>query len=109
MAHPPLRISGHTSAQYFVQATTRSSMPTAARITLALGWRQTTRRGVLSSSTRQWYRQRPRGDSRPRLSSRAKLDRDVWDGGCTVQSSPGLTNLIEDPEYRPCTSTCLLF
>src|SRR5580692_5331691 len=39
-------ISGTTSAQYFVQATTRSSSPTAARMTVALGCRQAIRRGV---------------------------------------------------------------
>src|SRR5579863_3391868 len=39
-------ISGTTSAQYLVQATTRLSSPTAARTTVALGCRQTMRRGV---------------------------------------------------------------
>jgi hypothetical protein len=34
-------ISGQTSAQYFVQATTRSSLPTAARMTVALGCKDT--------------------------------------------------------------------
>ena len=38
-------ISGTTSEQYFVHATTRSSWPTLARITVALGWRQTIRCG----------------------------------------------------------------
>jgi len=35
-----------TSVQYFVQATTRSSFPIAARITVALGCRLTTRCGL---------------------------------------------------------------
>jgi len=38
--------SGTTSAQYLVQATTRSSAPTLARITVALGCRQAIRRGM---------------------------------------------------------------
>src|SRR5580692_12287735 len=46
MVAPCLRTSGQTSAQYFVQATTRSSSPTAARITVALGCKDTTRCGV---------------------------------------------------------------
>jgi len=41
----PLRISGTTSAQYFVQATTRPNSPTLARMTVALGCRQAIRRG----------------------------------------------------------------
>src|SRR2546421_11411967 len=43
---PLLAASGQTSAQYLVQATKRSSLPTSARITVALGCRLTTRRGV---------------------------------------------------------------
>src|SRR5437660_895504 len=49
MARGPVAASGHTSTQYFVQATIRSSFPMAARITVALGWRLTTRRGVWSA------------------------------------------------------------
>src|SRR5258705_7924070 len=40
--------SGHTSAQYFVHATTLSSLPIAARITVAPGCRETIRCGVWS-------------------------------------------------------------
>ena len=43
---PSPAASGHTSAQYLVQATKRSSLPIAARMTVALGCRLTTRRGV---------------------------------------------------------------
>src|SRR5580658_7843189 len=39
-------ISGTTSSQYFVHATTRSSSPSSARITVALGCRQAMRLGV---------------------------------------------------------------
>jgi len=49
MGRGPAAASGHTSTQYFVQATIRSSFPMAARITVALGWRLTTRRGVWSA------------------------------------------------------------
>src|ERR1700728_2692481 len=38
-------ISGTTSTQYFVQATTRSSSPRAARMTVALGCKHAMRRG----------------------------------------------------------------
>jgi hypothetical protein len=48
MAQPCGMTSGHTTAQYFVQATRRSSLPMEARITVALGWRETTRCGVWS-------------------------------------------------------------
>src|SRR5712664_2846915 len=48
---PPSVTSGHTSAQYLVQATMRSSWPMAARITVALGCRQTTRCEVESLDT----------------------------------------------------------
>ena len=41
----PFRSSGTTSAQYLVQATTQSNLPTLARITVALGCRQAMRRG----------------------------------------------------------------
>lgn len=51
MLRPPFLTSGQTSAQYRVQATTRSSRPSAARMTVALGCRQTTRRGVWSEAT----------------------------------------------------------
>ena len=45
----PLRTtSGHTSPQYLVHATIRSSLPIAARITVALGCRETSRCGVWS-------------------------------------------------------------
>ena len=48
IARPLCTTSGQTSAQYFVQATMRSSLPIAARITVALGCRETIRRGVWS-------------------------------------------------------------
>ena len=51
MVAPWLVISGQTSAQYFVQATMRSSLPIAARITVALGCKETTRCGVWSEGT----------------------------------------------------------
>ncbi len=37
----PIAISGQTSLQYFVQATTRSSSPRAERMTVALGCKDT--------------------------------------------------------------------
>ena len=43
--------SGQTSTQYFVQATTRSSSPMSRIVRVALGCRQTTRRGVKSEGT----------------------------------------------------------
>ena len=46
----PLAASGQTSAQYFVQATRRSSWPRHARITVALGCRLAMRRGMWSEA-----------------------------------------------------------
>jgi len=51
MVVPRFLISGQTSAQYFVQATTRSRRPMAARITVALGCKETIRCGVWSEGT----------------------------------------------------------
>src|ERR1700687_3876996 len=45
----PSFTSATTSAQYFVQATTRSNSPTLARITVALGCRQAIRCGLCES------------------------------------------------------------
>src|SRR5579863_6369046 len=51
MAVPRWVISRQTSAQYFVHATRRLSWPMAARITVALGCKETTRCGVRSEAT----------------------------------------------------------
>src|SRR6266849_936427 len=50
ISRSPVATSGHTSGQYLVQATTRSSLPIAARITVALGCRQAMRWGEWSES-----------------------------------------------------------
>ncbi len=42
----PSATSGQTSAQYLVQATSRSSTPRSRKVSVALGWSETTRRGV---------------------------------------------------------------
>ena len=39
-------ISGHTSRQYFVQATSEDNLPKSRSITVALGCNETTRFGV---------------------------------------------------------------
>src|SRR6516165_2238558 len=44
-ARDPSATSGHTSAQYFVHATTRSSRPRSRMVNVALGCRQATRWG----------------------------------------------------------------
>src|SRR5579864_4061122 len=61
MMQPVPRTSGQTSTQYLVQATRRSSKPRSRRVTVTLGWSDTTRCGTSFSGMIELYKQNAKG------------------------------------------------
>jgi hypothetical protein len=61
MMQPVAGTSGQTSTQYLVQATSRSSKPKSRRVTVTLGWSDTTRCGTSFSDIIELYKQNAKG------------------------------------------------
>src|SRR5437016_6386619 len=109
MARPLLLTSGHTSAQYSVQATTRSSLPMAARTTVALGCRQTTRCGVESAVTDVMVQAETTWGQPPSAVPPSEArQRCYWERAGTIVCEC-VINFAGSFAHHPCTSTCLLF